>query len=235
MNVRTPAALDFSSYLRVENLPCPGCRQVSTIMGSLCDPCRAAEQERSRRRRVESDVRALRKRFAAAPRIGTPEFARRVTHPKLAAFAARYSYDRGNALVTGPTGCGKTQQLPALALRLADEAVAGADGAAPILRACFTTGPRLARALRESRLGTTCEALTDARDARLLFLDEIGQESADPRWLLELLHDRYAAGGLTITTSGLTRDELEKRYGSGAVRRLLEPVGVLVDAFGGAT
>jgi DNA replication protein DnaC len=70
-----------------------------------------------------------------------------------------------------------------------------------------------------------------AETAPLLVLDELGQEIADDRWLLEFLNARYNSGLPTISTSGLARPELEKRYGAGAVRRLVEPTGQFLDLF----
>jgi DNA replication protein DnaC len=95
-------------------------------------------------------------------------------------------------------------------------------------------GLRLARVLRETRLGSSCEELEEARRCSLLWLDEVGQEQADPRWLLDLLNDRYERGLVTVTSSGLPKAELEKRYGIGTTRRFTEPEGVTLDLFGDA-
>jgi DNA replication protein DnaC len=65
----------------------------------------------------------------------------------------------------------------------------------------------------------------------VLVLDEIGQESAAPGWLLELLDERYRKRAPTLTTSGLTVEEIEKRYSSGAARRLVQPVGDTLNLF----
>jgi DNA replication protein DnaC len=232
---RLISVTDFPPGVRFQlhDAPCQGCKTVQTVMGSLCEACRVAERERERVDNVKRGTLSLRKRLVDCPAVGTPEFLSRVSSPKLRSFAERYSFERGSVLAIGPSGIGKTTAVNGLLRRLADVAIAGGDDKCPILSELTITGPRIARALRETRLGVTCELVDDARRARLLFLDEIGQEMADPRWLLELAQDRYEAGLTTITTSGLTRAELETRYGSGAIRRLFEPVGVLVDCFGG--
>lgn len=219
----------------LEDLPCAGGCGNLTIMGSLCEACAEREQENARRDALCRATRGLRKQLKDCPKVGSPEFEMRVSSPKLRAFAERYTFARGNALVLGPTAIGKTTAMDAMEQRLIAEAIEARAPESPISAALRTTGLRLARVMREQRLGTTSEDLDQARRARVLFLDEIGQEHADPRWLLELLDDRYLARAITITTSGLTRGELEKRYGSGAFRRLVEPVGVVIDLFEATT
>jgi len=162
-----------------------------------------------------------------------PEWRERVKEPRLRALAERYELSRGSVLVVGPTGVGKTLTAMAVARGLLAAAYRTGDVDALIVRAAWATGPELARALRETRLGSASEALAEARRTPVLFLDELGQENAPAGWLLELLDDRYRRSTPTFTASGLTLRELEARYGSGAVRRLKEPVGDTLDLFTG--
>jgi hypothetical protein len=182
------------------------------------------ETIRHRSRRFES--RLVR---CAAPR--NPWWLERVKEPRLRALAERYELERGSVLVVGPSGIGKTLTAMAIARRLLATAYRAGNHEAPIVRAVWTSGPELARALRETRLGSAAEALAEARGAPVLVLDEIGQESAAPGWLLELLDERYRKRAPTLTTSGLTVEEIEKRYGSGAARRLVQPVGDTLNLF----
>ena len=90
-------------------------------------------------------------------------------------------------LVVGPAGVGKTVGLRALAYWLLRDAWNRGEADAGIVRGVWTTALELTRALRETRLGAPCEAFHEAQTARILFLDEIGAEPHDPRWLLDLL------------------------------------------------
>lgn len=187
------------------------------------------------RREIQERTRELRAAMPRWPwaRVGDPLYAARAPDPRLQALASRWTPERGSMLILGPTGVGKTSTLVALVVRLIREAVQAADPEHILTGARWTSGLELVEARRETRLGAEDVVLGRARRARLLVLDELGQELGDPRWLLELIDDRYRRSAPTLTTSGLTRAELEGRYGSGAVRRLVEPVGQVIDLHGG--
>lgn len=172
-----------------------------------------------------------------------PEFAARVTHPRLVAAAERYEIKHGNLALVGPSGCGKSTVAAAIALGRAESAVraycatGGRDSAQldHALGMRWTTAAELCAARKQHKLGAgEAPEIELAETATLLFLDEIGQEIADDRWLLEFLNVRYARKLPTITTSGLAQSELENRYGIGAYRRLIEPHGVVIDLFAGS-
>jgi DNA replication protein DnaC len=189
---------------------------------------------RERREAIASATRDVRARLPAIAKIDDPRWRELVRDARLRALAERYEPARGSLLILGPTGIGKSLTLQALARRMIRTAYDAGNETAPAVRTVWTTGPDLARAIRETRHGSTCALLADARRAPLLVLDEVGQETADPRWLLELVDARYTPRPLpTLSASGLTRAELEARYGSGAVRRLVEPVGAVVDVHRG--
>jgi len=174
-----------------------------------------------------------------------PMFAPRVKHPALRTAAKKWTSDKGSLMLSGPAGIGKTVSAATIAWRLVrdGESAARAAGVASQVRVpAFKIATRvrwvsaldLIAARRGHPLGRgECALWETAATAGVLFLDEVGQEQAQAGWLLELLDARYRRGVPTVTSSGLTKDELEKRYGSGAVRRLVEPGGVWIDAFGG--
>lgn len=218
----------------LRELPCRGCRQTITVMGSLCGPCSDAERRETATRIVEQACRKLSRTLEpwAWADIARPEFRERVRAPKLLAFAERYQVARGSVLLLGETGVGKTTAMRALARRLIAEAIAAGDASRPITRAVWTTALDLAIEGRESRYGTRDELLHAAVRAPVLFLDELGQERADPRWLIEVTNERYDNSRPTLSSSGLRRAELEQRYGAGAVRRLIEPGGVVLNLHG---
>lgn len=145
----------------------------------------------------------------------------------------------GNGLVCGPTGVGKTVSAVALVHKILDRACQGAkksdfDFAC---RVRFVDASNLARARRESRLGEEPEILTEAGDASLLVIDEMGFEpwhSERDRALFDVLNERYSQGGYTIVTTGRTEAEFRARYGAAMVRRIVDgDRGFVLDLFGG--
>jgi DNA replication protein DnaC len=154
-----------------------------------------------------------------------------VRDPRLRKIAECYELLCGPLCISGPAGVGKTITVQAMLRHLITRAYRVGDLDDPILTAKFFTATEIAREQRETRLGREAELLDDARFARVLVLDELGQESADPRWLLELLDFRQKKRRVTLTTTGLTRAELLQRYGAGAFRRLYEPGGAFLDLF----
>jgi DNA replication protein DnaC len=188
-------------------------------------------------RRLEGVLSSL-PQFAVLP--DSQEFAERVREPRLRNAAERYRVEKhGNLVLLGPAGCGKTMVAASIIKRSFAEAVAAFM--APVsdsskleyaVRVVWTSAADLHNSRRQHRLGEgEAPEFLRAEMAPLLVLDELGQEIADDRWLLEFLNARYNRGLPTISTSGLTRPELEKRYGAGAVRRLIEPTGRFVDIF----
>jgi len=173
----------------------------------------------------------------------SPEFNQRVQEPRLRSAAERYRVEKhGNLALLGPAGCGKTMVAGSIIKRLCAEAVAAFIAPARdsskleyAARSVWTTAADLLNSRRQHRLGEgEAPEFLRAETAPLLVLDELGQEIADDRWLLEFLNARYNRGLPTISTSGLGRLELDNRYGVGAVRRLVEPTGRFVDLFDAA-
>jgi DNA replication protein DnaC len=209
----------------------------------LHDACWTEIEERHHEQRAFAEGRLVRvlsslPRFAVS--IGSSEFHDRVKQARLVAVATRYQpKEHGCLALIGPAGCGKSVTAAAIVKRLCTEAVdaytarerdtSKIDAAARIY---WTTAADLCNARKQYRLGEgEAPELRLAETAPLLVLDEFGQEIADDRWLLELLDVRYARDLPTLSTSGLTRSQIENRYGSGATRRLIEPKGSFIDLF----
>ncbi len=164
--------------------------------------------------------------------LRNPEWCSRV-HRRCRSLAERWEPSRGPICLLGPSESGKTSGLVALVRRLRREAYEAGNARHAIVGAAWVSALDLCRARREQRFGSVDLDLDLAKRTPLLFLDELGQEDADPRWLLELLDERYRKGRPTLSTSGLTRAQLEARYGAGATRRLEQPGGQFVDLYGG--
>ncbi|MBK8998074.1 MAG: ATP-binding protein [Myxococcales bacterium] len=151
-----------------------------------------------------------------------------VTSPKLRAVAERYTLGAGSLLVRGPTGAGKTASVRRAVARLIRAATSTRD---PILRVRWTTAPAIVGARLTQRFGDgEADLIRKVRAARVLVLDEFGFERPDPAFWVDLIDERYSRGLVTITTTGATLDELRAKYGAGTIRKLIEPVGSIVEA-----
>lgn len=163
-------------------------------------PSEAEDQARERARQAAREARRAR---IAAKRAELE--ARPGVHPRLLEAVRRRPTP--SALLLGPTGVGKT--TAALWLRAG---LAGPWRHARELAACERRHP-----LGEGEP----PALSEACSAPVLYLDDLGTEDVrDVAVLQHVLERRYAAGLPTVTTTGLTRDQLTERYGAATVRRL---------------
>lgn len=115
------------------------------------------------------------------------------------------------ALLLGPTGVGKTTAALWIHAGFGGEWAPARQLAAAERWHPFGEGPP--------------PAITRACTARVLYLDDLGaEETRDVGALQEVLERRYAspAGLATVTTTGLTRQQLTDRYGAMTVRRLTD-------------
>ena len=144
-------------------------------------------------------------------------------HEAARAFAEVWRPGKGNVLVTGPTGQGKTACTIALLHRILDAArdedlgVVALDYAKRIR---YTS----AQALCFARLSweQEPELISDAKWASLLVIDEWGPE-VDPKGaLFEVINSRYQDGKQTILTTGLDKNAFARRYGDALARRVIE-------------
>jgi DNA replication protein DnaC len=210
------------------------------LVHSACWNAIVTERREQRERAIKAHAMA-----AGVPpwwwaQVGTEEFIQRAPNPKLQGAARNYEKTRGNLSIIGPSGGGKTSTLAAIAHRFIARALTDEDVQSVRQGVYRTRGlqsdlrwldvPALAAARREHPLGRGPEPLSAiAQWKAVVILDDVGQEQSDPRWLLELLDERYRRGLVTLSSSGLTITQLEARYGSGATRRLIEPTGLWLD------
>lgn len=206
----------------------------------------AEGRDRLDREELERSRAELRAKILAAPekagfpvwahaRAGAPE----MRHALLGAFVARWC--DGGAVLTGPTGIGKSTALTALAHRLAADAAALVGSSAwkelrawrMLRRARYLTAAELVRAVKAHRLGAgTADALEHALGATWLVVDDLGHEASGSEPLItEIVDRRYRDRRPTHAATGLTLAELAARYGDATVRKLWEPRGMIVEAW----
>jgi DNA replication protein DnaC len=139
---------------------------------------------------------------------------------------------RCGGVFLGPSGCGKSSAAAYAVLRWLGRAGSTGASGKPVswLDAIVATD-----AEKRYRLGSgDPEHLADAYRAEWLVIDDIGL-STSPVLLQSVLARRYQAGLPTITTTGLTREQLSEHIGAATLRRMVEfkgQKGLLVDCHG---
>jgi hypothetical protein len=146
-----------------------------------------------------------------------------VTSSKLRAFAAEFGFASG-ALVTGPTGVGKTVAAFLAARRYVLRSTELTDNGFPVI--VWAKAVDIGTARGQHKLGAHEAPLVEAaKHARVLVLDDLGWEK-DPEALLDVLAHRYDFGAFTLVTSGQSPDALVARYGEPAIRRIYQVGGI---------
>jgi DNA replication protein DnaC len=186
------------------------------------EPAGASENEQRR-----AALSALEKTIPASyrwSRFSAPELRPRVPAPALAFAQDAWRHDR--VCLMGASRAGKTSLAVAMLRRWASHASRPA---------AFVHAYRLgvARILHPAGHGEP-ELVDSAMRAPLVLIDDLGGErdhahSAIP----DVLVERHAENRPTWVTTGLTREQLVKRYGQGIVARVFERatmIGVGVDA-----
>ena len=195
----------------------------------VCDVCRAVQHIADRRLLLGASRRSLPDMPWAVWGEGwTSTCARGIV-----AALGHWTRAKGNLVLCGPTGCGKTTAAVARARKLLEQA----ERPCPPEDFRFACGVRfaaaadLATARKQHPLGSGEPVeIETAIDASLLILDELGYESQQDTAIPELADIRYRKNRITITTTGLRPAEMVARYGEATVRKLVGG-GQLVSAF----
>jgi DNA replication protein DnaC len=185
------------------------------------DEARDAEVERERVRTVEAKRRAALDALTPSAhrwaRADAPELQDRVglsgarhwaMHPPASTFV----------LLTGDAGSGKTS-LACAAMRTAI-----VEHRARLSGCLFVSAHRLGVARIQAKAGTgEPEVVERAMSCDWLLLDDLGSERDTANNAIpDVVFERYDRDAVTWITTGLHSDQIEKRYGSGFLRRLLD-------------
>ena len=194
-----------------------------------CDNCKATQRKADRRLLLGASLRSL----PAMPWAFWVGDWAQTCDEKILAALGRWVRAKGNLVLCGPTGCGKTTASVARIRKLlaqAEQPCSPED----FRFACgirFAGAADLATARKQHPLGSGEPfVIEEAIDASLLILDELGYESQQDTAIPELADIRYRKGRLTITTTGLRPAEMVARYGEATVRKLIGQ-GKIVSAF----
>lgn len=194
---------------------CTRCRAAIAGPG-LCPACQQAQD--TLRDAVFATRASMPERFAWARSLDVPELSERVD-PAAVLQARALNLNRlDRVTLLGPAGAGKSS----LAVVLAN-----AWTRANARPSVFVRAANLGVARQHHGLGAGEASLVrQAMGAELALLDDLGVEpEAGSPVVAHLLHRRYDSERPTIATTGLTVEQLAKRYGAGVARRLVETAG----------
>jgi hypothetical protein len=203
------------------------------------DADRAAEhrrrREQAKQEKLVADVNSVCRQFPVwdGANVTNQAFMQKVD-PRLARMIRGWLPGLGHVWICGLTGSDKTMSLRALVYRWGDEIIASGHSDANFTGIVWAKAYRLVESIKWHRLGTgEPPEMTRAREATVLFLDDVGQEQPGQEHILfGLINDRYEQQKPTLVTCGLTIQEVGDRYGQHLYRRLCEKsVGTIIDLF----
>jgi hypothetical protein len=144
--------------------------------------------------------------------------------PRVVSAVEEWDHRKGSLGILKPTGGGATSSMVAWVWRVHDAALAAAESGetAPCMPSwIYCSGLDLSEAAKRRRLGNDeHELVSEASNASLLFLDELGRHTpAD--LVMQIADRRYADEVPTVWASGMTKAELATHFGAACIRRLV--------------
>lgn len=222
----------WREYLRFENaLPLDKRDQLETLRAAMNRAGRLAQAAKgSLRKSLDRYQFGMLPRWAVAQ---TTEARRRAIKPQLLAAMNQWT-PANNLLLMGPTGDGKSVGAAHLVIILVARWLDNDGNCYLPKRVCWAPATALEMARRAHPLGQGDAPLVkEAMAADLLVLDDLGQETErGDTAIWDVVDSRYTAELPTVTTTGLTRAQLEDRYRAQFIRRLnREGHGIVGDSF----
>lgn len=203
---------------------CPACERPTEPYGRACATCLPGEQRLVRRATLQAAWDSLPASHRGLD-LGHPELAARIAYPELIAPAAEHLHEL-RVVAYGRAGAGKTSLLTAMAatlLRRAEEPGCTVEAFRRARGLRFVSAFDLSQARSNSALGAEAQLVQEALRATVLILDDLGIEPMTASSAVaHVIHRRYMDQRDTWTTTGVPSKELEARYGTGTMRRILE-------------
>ena len=195
---------------------CATCGEFNCELPGICDSCAVKQKEQEREAAVQKTLRSLPKSWQWANFRNASLFQRLKDHS-----AVKSSADMLRRLVAGQSwlvvlagesGEGKTSTAAAMMRYCAEKD--------PGRMMFFVYAPRIARAYRNSPLGSTPELIDRCERTWLLVIDDLGADAVYRDSLREVIQVREAERKPTIITTYLTETEARDAYGGGISRRM---------------
>jgi DNA replication protein DnaC len=192
------------------------------VFGEMPAPTSDADERSEFRERRDEALRSLARSIPPVYRWASfhaPELAERVARPGAIADARRICLSPRVCLM-GASRAGKTSLAVAMLRRWASEHGRNAE---------FIAVHRLGFARIQHAAGRgEPEIVERSMKAPLALLDDVGSErDTGTNPLPDIVFERHAAQRPTWVTTGLTREQLVARYGTGTVSRLFDQTKVL--------
>jgi len=182
---------------------------VSALIAARPQIAEAAREEADEEARL---VRGIPEGYRWA-RVGSPLMAERIKASGPLPVVAPTG-----AVFVGPAGAGKTSYAVAWLIKLRQSGVRGT----------FVHSHTLARARQDSGFGHTPVVVERSVKARLLLIDDLGNEpKIEASSVSEVIFDRHAESRPTWVTTAFSPQQIADRYGDGIARRVFERAQVI--------
>jgi DNA replication protein DnaC len=202
---------------------CRSCKVGQCELPGICDECAEKLAEQEKRQTIAHAVRTIPTAWQWAS-FRDPDllFSRVANEAVASAMAMLRKLVSGESWITvlaGESGEGKTSLAAAMLRQVAEKY--------PERMYLFIYAPRIARAYRNSPLGSTPAIIEDCARASMLVIDDLGADAVYRDSLREVIQVREADRKPTVITTYLTESEAKEAYGGGISRRMYRDGGIV--------